>query len=122
MSAPLQNVKVVEMGVWVAGPAVTGVMADWGADVIKVEPPTGDPQRAVFGALGVADQQGVPPFEIDNRGKRSVVLDLRNDADLEAMMNLLSDADVFVTNVRPAGLKRLSLDAETLTARFPRLI
>ena len=112
---PLHGVKVVEMGVWVAGPAVTGVMADWGADVIKVEPPTGDPQRAVFGALGVADQQGVPPFEIDNRGKRSVVLDLRQPDDMDTMMSLLADADVFVTNVRPAGLARLGLDADSLT-------
>jgi crotonobetainyl-CoA:carnitine CoA-transferase CaiB-like acyl-CoA transferase len=97
-------------------------MADWGADVIKVEPPTGDPQRAVFGALGVADQQGVPPFEIDNRGKRSVVLDLRQPNDLDTMMSLLADADVFVTNVRPAGLARLGLDADSLTQKFPRLI
>jgi len=119
---PLHGVKVVEMGVWVAGPAVTGVMADWGADVIKVEPPTGDPQRAVFGALGVADQQGVPPFEIDNRGKRSVVLDLRQPDDMDTMMSLLADADVFVTNVRPAGLARLGLDADSLTQKFPRLI
>ena len=119
---PLHGVRVVEMGVWVAGPAVTGIMADWGADVIKVEPPAGDPQRAVFGALGVADQQGVPPFEIDNRGKRSVVLDLREPSDHGAMMGLLADADVFVTNVRPGGLARLGLDADTLTARFPRLV
>jgi crotonobetainyl-CoA:carnitine CoA-transferase CaiB-like acyl-CoA transferase len=121
-NGPLHGVRVVEMGVWVAGPAVTGIMADWGADVIKVEPPTGDPQRSVFGALGVADQQGVPPFEIDNRGKRSVVLDLREESGLDTMMNLLADADVFVTNVRPGGLARLGLDADTLTARFPRLI
>lgn len=122
MNAPLRGIRVVELGVWVAGPAVTGIMADWGADVIKVEPPAGDPQRSVFGALGVADQSGVPPFEIDNRGKRSTVLDLRDDAGIAAMMDLLSGADVFVTNVRPAGLARLGLDAETLTARFPRLV
>ena len=122
MSGPLQGVKVVEMGVWVAGPAATGLMADWGADVIKVEPPTGDPQRFVFGALGVADQKGVPPFEIDNRGKRSVVLDLRNDDDLQKMFALLEDADVFVSNVRPAGLARMGLDPESLTKRFPRLV
>jgi crotonobetainyl-CoA:carnitine CoA-transferase CaiB-like acyl-CoA transferase len=122
MSGPLQGVKVIEMGVWVAGPAATGLMADWGADVIKVEPPTGDPQRFVFGALGVADQKGVPPFEIDNRGKRSVVLDLRNDADLQTMFALLEDADVFVSNVRPAGLARMGLDPDSLTKRFPRLI
>ena len=54
-NGPLHGVKVLELGVWVAGPAATGIMADWGANVIKVEPPTGDPQRAVFGALGVAE-------------------------------------------------------------------
>ena len=122
MSGPLNGVKVIEMGVWVAGPAATGLMADWGADVIKVEPPTGDPQRFVFGALGVADQKGVPPFEIDNRGKRSVVLDLRNEDDLQKMFALLEDADVFVSNVRPAGLARMGLDPDSLTKRFPRLI
>lgn len=119
---PLHGVKVVELGVWVAGPAATGIMADWGADVVKVEPPTGDPQRSVFGALGVADQNGVPPFEIDNRGKRSVVADLRDDVGMSALMSLLADADVFVTNVRPAGLARLGLDPESLTKKFPRLI
>ncbi|MFM1789805.1 MAG: hypothetical protein RLZZ526_132 [Actinomycetota bacterium] len=119
---PLHGVKVVELGVWVAGPAATGLMADWGATVIKVEPPTGDPQRAVFGALGVADQSGVPPFEIDNRGKKSVVLDLRADNDLATMHELLAAADVFVSNVRPAGLKRMGLDPETLTERYPRLV
>lgn len=119
---PLHGVKVVELGVWVAGPAATGIMADWGADVVKVEPPTGDPQRAVFGALGVADQSGVPPFEIDNRGKRSVIADLRHPEGMATLMSLLTDADVFVTNVRPAGLGRLGLDPESLTKKFPRLI
>ncbi|MEY4392404.1 MAG: hypothetical protein RLZZ544_1113 [Actinomycetota bacterium] len=119
---PLHGVKVVELGVWVAGPAATGLMADWGANVIKVEPPTGDPQRAVFGALGVADQAGVPPFEIDNRGKKSVVLDLRTDADMATMHALLAEADVFVSNVRPAGLKRMGLDPDALTEKYPRLV
>lgn len=119
---PLHGVKVVELGVWVAGPAATGLMADWGATVIKVEPPAGDPQRAVFGALGVADQAGVPPFEIDNRGKKSVVLDLRTDEGLATMHGLLAEADVFVSNVRPAGLARMGLDPESLTARYPQLV
>lgn len=119
---PLAGVKVVELGVWVAGPAAAGVMADWGADVIKVEPASGDPQRAVFGALGIADQSGVPPFEIDNRGKKSVVLDLRTDEGMDAMVGLLADADVFVTNVRLAGLQRLGLDPATLSSRFPKLV
>ena len=109
---PLHGYRVVELGVWVAGPAAAGLMADWGADVVKVEPPAGDPQRRVFGALGIADQQGVPPFEIDNRGKRSVVLDLQTDEGKAQMERLLATADVFVTNVRPDALERLGLGHE----------
>jgi crotonobetainyl-CoA:carnitine CoA-transferase CaiB-like acyl-CoA transferase len=123
MSGPLDGVRVVELGVWVAGPACAGLLADWGAEVIKVEPPAGDPQRRVFGALGVADQHGVPPFEIDNRGKRSVVLDLRDDPDAAARMEaLLAWADVFVTNVRPQALQRLGLGHAEVLERHPRLV
>ena len=100
----LDGVRVVELTAWVAGPAAAGVLADWGADVVKVEPASGDPQRSIFGAVGVRDQASVPPFELDNRGKRSVVLDLRADAGREAMERLLAGADVFVTNMRVAAL------------------
>lgn len=119
---PLSGYRVVELGVWVAGPAAAGLLADWGADVIKVEPPAGDPQRRVFGALGIADQHGVPPFEIDNRGKRSVVLDLQDPAARDEMERLLATADVFVTNVRPAALERLGLGHDEVLARHPRLV
>ena len=70
---------MVELTAWVAGPAAAGILADWGADVVKVEPAGGDPQRGVFGAVGANEQSAVPPFEVDNRGKRSVVLYLRSD-------------------------------------------
>lgn len=119
---PLAGRRVVELGVWVAGPAAAGLLADWGADVIKVEPPTGDPQRSIFGAIGVAGQTAVPPFEIDNRGKRSVVLDLREQAALEQFHQLLATADVFVTNVRPAALERLGLGHEAVLDRHPQLV
>lgn len=119
---PLAGYRVVELGVWVAGPAAAGLMADWGADVVKVEPPAGDPQRRVFGALGVADQAGVPPFEIDNRGKRSVVLDLQTPEARERMEQLLATADVFVTNVRPDALERLGLGHDAVMGRHPRLV
>ena len=119
---PLHGYRVVELGVWVAGPAAAGLAADWGADVIKVEPPAGDPQRRVFGALGIADQQGVPPFEIDNRGKRSVVLDLQTEEGRAHMERLLATADVFVTNVRPDALERLGLGHDAVLARFPKLV
>ncbi len=119
---PLHGVRVIEMGVWVAGPAAGGVLADWGADVIKIEPPSGDPQRRVFGALGVKDQVGVPPFEIDNRGKRSVVLDLTTETDRTQLDRLLATADVFITNLRPGALERLGLDHEAVLQSHPHLI
>ena len=118
----LDGVRVIELAAWVAGPAAAGVLADWGADVIKVEPPRGDPQRAIFGAVGAAEQAAVPPFELDNRGKRSVVLDLRSQDGRVAMDGLLADADVFVTNTRVAALERLGLDPPAVRARFPSMI
>ena len=118
----MAGVRVIEVAAWVAGPAAAGVLADWGADVIKVEPVGGDPQRNVFGAVGVSDQAAMPPFEIDNRGKRSVVLDLRSDAGQAAMDMLLATADVFVTNTRVKALERLGLDPAAVRARHPRLV
>jgi crotonobetainyl-CoA:carnitine CoA-transferase CaiB-like acyl-CoA transferase len=119
---PLHGVRVVELAVWVAGPAAAGIMADWGADVIKVEAPSGDPQRAVFGAVGLDGSMPVPPFEVDNRGKRSVVLDLR-DVDARATFDeLLATADVFVTNMRPGALERLELGPDHVCGRYPRLV
>lgn len=118
----LAGVRVVELAAWVAGPAAAGVLADWGADVVKVEPPSGDPQRGIFGAVGAADQPTVPPFELDNRGKRSVVLDLRSTSGQDAMERLLERADVFVTNTRVAALARLGLDPTPVRQRHPQLI
>jgi crotonobetainyl-CoA:carnitine CoA-transferase CaiB-like acyl-CoA transferase len=119
--AVLDGVRVVELGVWVAGPAAGGVMADWGADVIKVEPPAGDPMRWLYDSLGIGETR-VPPYELDNRGKRSVVLDLATDVGRSAMEALLATADVFITNVRIDALERLGLLPEELRRRFPRLI
>ena len=121
-TGPLAGYRVIELGVWVAGPAAAGLLADWGADVIKVEPPAGDPQRNIFGAVGVADQHGVPPFEIDNRGKRSVVLDLQQPDARASMEQLLAGADVFVTNLRTDALQRLGLHHDDVIARHPHLV
>ncbi|MDT5247186.1 MAG: hypothetical protein QOD36_4562 [Mycobacterium sp.] len=117
----MEGVKVVELGVWVAGPAAGGILADWGADVIKIEPPTGDPARMFGRMLGIEDGMS-PPFEMDNRGKRSVVLDLTTDDGSASAFELLSGADVFLTNVRPAALRRTGLDFETVAVRNPRLV
>ena len=121
MAGPVEGIKVVELGVWVAGPAAGGILADWGADVIKIEPPAGDPGR-MFGLMLGCDLGVNPPFEMDNRSKRSVVLDLTTEADLGIAFELLSDADVFVTNLRPGALRRLSLDFESVSARNPSLV
>jgi crotonobetainyl-CoA:carnitine CoA-transferase CaiB-like acyl-CoA transferase len=121
MAGPLEGIKVVELGVWVAGPAAGGILADWGADVVKIEPPTGDPARMFGRMLGI--ESGVsPPFEMDNRGKRSIVLDLRTSDGCSTALGLLTDADVFITNIRPAALQRVGLGFETVAERNPRLV
>jgi crotonobetainyl-CoA:carnitine CoA-transferase CaiB-like acyl-CoA transferase len=118
----LEGIRVVEMGLWVAGPAAAGVLADWGADVVKLEAPRGDPMRAFFRLSTGSKVDRNPPFDLDNRGKRSVALDLHVPAGRDAAYRLLAGADVFVTNMRPDALARLGFDAETLGARFPRLV
>ncbi len=122
MAGPMQGVKVVEMGVWVAGPAAGGILADWGADVVKIEPPgVGDPCRLFQNMIG-ADLPFNPIFEMDNRSKRGIVIDLREAEGIALALELLDRADVFVTNMRMAALARLGLDPESLRARNPRLI
>ena len=121
VSGPLEGIKVVELGVWVAGPAAGGVLADWGADVIKIEPPAGDPARSFAKMLG-GDVPFNPPFEMDNRSKRSIVVDFTKDGGLDLAHALLERADVFITNIRLDALERISLDPDTLRARYPRLV
>lgn len=122
MTGPLQGVKVVELGIWVAGPAAGSILADWGADVIKIESPGGDPLRAASAAVLPPDARTNPHFNADNRGKRSMVLDLRTKEGRTHLLALLDSADVFISNVRAAGLARLGLDPETVLARNPRLV
>jgi crotonobetainyl-CoA:carnitine CoA-transferase CaiB-like acyl-CoA transferase len=117
----MEGIKVVELGVWVAGPAAGGILADWGADVIKIEPPSGDPGR-LFGRMLGLDIDVSPPFEMDNRSKRSIVLDLTTDNHRAIALELISGADVFVTNVRPGALQRLGLDFVSVAADHPRLV
>jgi crotonobetainyl-CoA:carnitine CoA-transferase CaiB-like acyl-CoA transferase len=121
MAGPLKGIRVIELGVWVAGPAAGGILADWGADVIKIEPPTGDPARMFGRMLGI--ESGVsPPFEMDNRGKRGIVLDLTTPEGCATALELLTEADVFITNIRPAALRRVGLAFEAVAERNPRLV
>lgn len=116
----LSGLKVVELASYVAAPAAGGMLADWGADVIKIEPPSGDPYRAGYEAL--TPDAASPPFQVDNRGKRSLVLDIGSADDLAALIRLLEDADVFLTNLRPSALKRAGLDWGCLRQSLPRLV
>jgi crotonobetainyl-CoA:carnitine CoA-transferase CaiB-like acyl-CoA transferase len=107
--------------VWVAGPAAGGILADWGADVVKIEPPTGDPARTFQRMLG-GDLPTNPPFELDNRSKRSIALDVTVPEGRDLALALVDSADVFITNIRLSALARLGLDPETLLARNDRLV
>lgn len=118
---PLAGIRVVELGVWIAGPAAALVLADWGADVIKVEPLDGDPNRSFKYMFG-GDPDTNPVFELDNRSKRGIALDIRSDEGARIMAELVAGADVFVTNLRPAALRRAGLDADTLLERHPGLV
>lgn len=119
---PMTGVRVVELGIWVAAPSGGAMLADWGADVVKIEPPAGDPLRQIRHAVGLTNDEHCPYFEPENRGKRSVVLDLRSDEGRTAAAALVAGADVFLTNLRPAALARLGLDHQTMLAAHPELV
>lgn len=116
MSGPMDGIRVVELGFWVAGPAASGILGDWGADVVKLEPPDGDPFRGLLGA------DVTPQFEMDNRNKRSAAINLNHDKGRDIALALLDRADVFVTNLRPEILERWGLDYDGLSSRNPRLV
>jgi len=116
----LSGYRIVELGSYIAGPATAGMMCDWGAQVIKIEPLTGDPIRWLRPA---AHEGGSSPnFEFDNRGKRSITLDVRQAAAREIIGKLVAQADVFVTNLRPGILAKYGLDYATLAPLHPRLV
>jgi crotonobetainyl-CoA:carnitine CoA-transferase CaiB-like acyl-CoA transferase len=112
---PLEGVRVVEMTHMVMGPTCGMILAQLGAEVIKVEPPAGDKTRSL-GGMGTAF------FPLFNRGKRSVVLDLGKPGDRETMHRLLATADVFLENFRDGQLEKQGLGANELRRRHPHLI
>ena len=118
----LKGIRVVEMGLWVAGPAAGGILADWGAEVVKIEMPKGDPMRKLFGALSGSKEDRCPPFDLYNRGKKSVALDVNHADGMALAQRLVATADVFVTNMRPQFLERIGLDHRALLAKHPRLV
>lgn len=123
--APLAGLRVLEVANWVAGPSAGVLMADLGADVVKVEPPSGDAARGMLRqpkpddpALKAVDY----PFQQDNRGKRSLVVAIDQPAGAELVARIAGSFDVFLTNLVPERQRRFGLDPDTLLARHPRLI
>ena len=117
----LEGIKVVEYATYMAAPGAGCILRDWGADVTKIEPPGGDPIRLFFRTIGT-DLQDNPVFDFDNRGKRSIVIDTLKDERQALIRELVADADVFLTNVRPGGLTRSGLDHDSLRALNPKLV
>ena len=124
MSDLLKGIRVIEMGTHVPVPKAARLLAEWGADVIKVENPHGDPYRSAIPALwGMPATDGnAPIWENENSNKRDICLDLKQPAALEAMHKLLAGADIFLCNTRPKSLVKMGLDHDTLKQRYPRLI
>jgi len=117
------GVRVVELAQWVFVPVAGALLADWGADVIRIEHPDGDPYRALATQGIGADSGGVNlSVALANRGKRSMALDVKQDGGMAVLHTLLEKADVFLTNLRPQALRRLGLDSEQLTRRHPGLV
>ena len=117
MTGPLEGVRVLEVAAWTFVPAAGAALADLGADVIKVEPPNGDPQRGLMNLLGSAERPGPNPFvEIPNRGKRGMTIDLATRAGRDLLLEVAATADVFLTSYLPAVRKKLGIELEDLRA------
>jgi crotonobetainyl-CoA:carnitine CoA-transferase CaiB-like acyl-CoA transferase len=118
----LSGTRVVELAIWVAGPSAGGILSDWGADVVKLEAPAGDPMRRLFATIAGLRETASPPFDLDNRGKRSVAVDLGKEEGRALARRLIARADVFLSNLRPDALARLGLDYASLAPHCPRLV
>lgn len=117
---PLVGLKVIDLATVVAGPGVAKYFADYGADVIKVERPSGDSTRSMgWTQPGESDSLW---WKLVNRGKRSLVLDLKQNADLEVLKELTNSADLLIENMRPGKMEQLGLDPVELIKRNPKLV
>ncbi len=117
MPGPLEGIRVIDLTTVISGPVCTMILADQGADVVKVEPPGGEIARRTVG-----DGEFTAMFVSANRGKRSIALDLKQTAALQALRRLIAQADVLVQNFRPGTMDRLGLSEPALRAKNPGLI
>lgn len=120
---PLEGIKVVEMATFIAAPCTARFLADLGADVIKVEPPKGDPLRYTAVNEGrPLDQKENTSYDLENAGKTCIALNTKTEEGRAALEKLLAEADVFICNWRQSPLKRAGLDWETLHEKYPSLV
>ena len=119
----LEGLKVIEMATYVAAPAAGAMLRDWGAEVIKVEPLNGCPMRRFFeGMKSNVPIEGNPIFTLDNRGKKGISINTSDEKGADIVRELIKDADIFLTNVRPQSLESAKLDHESLLKVNPKLI
>lgn len=121
---PLEGLKVVDLSTWIFAPVCAATLGDWGADVIKIEPPeTGDPFRWFLMAAGI-DESDVPVtfYQMDNRNKRGIAIDLKQKEGQQIVHKLIEDADIFVSNIPTDSLERMKLDYTHLSSINSRLI
>ena len=126
MVAPLEGIRVVEVANWLAAPSAAALMADLGADVVKVENPIGDAWRNTLMRGRKPDfdpdTDVDAPYELDNRGKRGIALSLEQPGGSDVVKRMVSEADIFITNLTAPRIARYDLGRETLQALNPRLI
>lgn len=123
MFKPLEGVKVIDLTYFVAGPGTAKILADWGAEVIKVEPSFGDPCRSTGSTLCAPIELDCNPFyNTYNANKRGLSLNLKSQEGKDVLDKLLETADVFLSSYRTGALKRLGLDYATLSEKHPHLI
>ncbi len=124
MPGPLDGIRVIEVASWMFVPSGGSVLVDWGAEVIKVEPMSGDPQRGLTTSGLLPGGPGGVNFMVEqpHRGKRSISLDLGHDDGREALFKLVETADVFLTNYLPQVRRKLRIDTEDIRARNPSII
>jgi crotonobetainyl-CoA:carnitine CoA-transferase CaiB-like acyl-CoA transferase len=121
MGGPLEGVRVVEVSMWAMVPATGAILAEWGADVLKIEGPQGDPVRALVTA-GITPEGPRFTWEMWNRGKKAMALDLNHPEAQAIVLDLVKDADVFITSILPGQRARLGIDLDTIRAANPTIV
>lgn len=122
MEKPLQGIRVIELATFVAAPTTGRLLADMGAEVIKIEQPQGDGWRDTGYKIGYFSRKHNPVFDLYNSGKKHISINVKTKAGMEALHRLLEGADIFITNLRTNALQRAGLSYEQLKEKYPKLV